>query len=96
MGVNLVLMSLTTPVHLLTPQSANGFGGAQRAIVTQGQCVNTPRSAQIPLRAATALLTAQKLCFLARGCSWFVREGVTGGVKYLGWEISLLSAMERR
>lgn len=49
MGVNLVLMSLTTPVHLLTPQSANGFGGAQGAIVTQGQCVNTPRSAQIPL-----------------------------------------------
>lgn len=49
MGVNLVLMSLTTPVHLLTPQSVNGFGGTQRGIVTQGQGVNTPQSAQVSL-----------------------------------------------
>lgn len=49
MGVNLALMSLTTPVHLLTPQGVNGFGGAQRGIVTQGQRVNTPHSAQISL-----------------------------------------------
>lgn len=49
MGVNLVLMSLTTPVHLLTPQSVNGFGDTQRGTGTQGQCVNTPHSAQISL-----------------------------------------------
>lgn len=49
MGVNLMLMSLTSPVHLLTPQSANGFGGAQRGIFTHVQCVNTPPSAQISL-----------------------------------------------
>lgn len=42
MGVNLMLMSLTTPVHLLTPQSVDGFWGAQRGIFTQPQCVNTP------------------------------------------------------
>lgn len=31
MGVNLMLMSLTTPVHLLTPQSVDGFwGGTER------------------------------------------------------------------
>lgn len=27
MGVNVNLMSLTTPVQLLTPQSINSFGG---------------------------------------------------------------------
>lgn len=45
MGVNLMLMSLTTPVHLLTPQRVNGFGGAQRGIFTHIQCVNTSHSA---------------------------------------------------
>ena len=49
MGVNLMLMSLTTPVHLLTPQSVNGFEGAQKGIFTHVQCVNTPHFAQISL-----------------------------------------------
>lgn len=49
MGVNLMLMSLTTPVHLLTPQSVNGFGGAQRGIFTHVQHVNAPHSARISL-----------------------------------------------
>lgn len=49
MGVNLALMSLTTRVHLLTPQSVNGLGGTRGGIVTQGRCVNTPRAAQISL-----------------------------------------------
>lgn len=41
MGVNLMVMSLTTPVHLLTPQSVNGFG-AHRGSFSHLQCINTP------------------------------------------------------
>lgn len=41
MGVNLTVMSLTTPVHLLTPQSVNGFG-AHRGSFSHLQCINTP------------------------------------------------------
>lgn len=41
MGVNLMAMSLTTPVHLLTPQSVNGFG-AHRGSFSHLQCINTP------------------------------------------------------
>lgn len=32
MGVNLMLMSLTTPVHLLTPQTVDGFLGGAREV----------------------------------------------------------------
>lgn len=38
MGVNLMLMSLTTPVHLLTPQRVNGFGGAERYFHSHTVC----------------------------------------------------------
>lgn len=33
MGFNLMLTSLTTPVHLLTPQSINGFGGHREVVL---------------------------------------------------------------
>lgn len=50
MGVNLMLMSLTTPVHLLTPQSANGIvGGAHREGLLFAYNVNAPHSAHVSL-----------------------------------------------
>lgn len=75
MGVNLMLMSLTTAVHLLTPQSINRFGVAQRGIFTRVQCVNTPTLPRFHCEPLTAATTTQKVCFLSHGCLWFLRDG---------------------
>lgn len=89
MGVNVKLMSLTTSVHLLTPQIINGFGGMEVCVIfTHVQHVNTPRflcpDFTVSYQQQRRQLKSFVFCLRdAHGLSGMV---ITGGLKCLGWE----------
>lgn len=84
------LMSLTTPVHLLTPQGVNGFGGDRERDCHSGTtCKHTTGCPHFPVSHHSHADYSKALFFWLVGARGFVREGGTGGVKYPRWEISL-------
>lgn len=100
MGVNVNLMSLTTPVQLLTPQSINSFGGVGGVLFLLTYSMRTrhtlPRShCELP----TAMTTTQKLWFSSQGCPGFVRDGYhwwtkVSGVGDFPWQVGWVDAGE--